>query len=392
MRIWHSLRGYVMIKIEGLHLERFLNLCMLDRIGIWGVSRKSRTVMFAKIGVKDFPRLRKVVRRAGCRVSIQRRQGAMFWFSRFRFRKFLLAGAAMAAALVYLLSSYVWSIEIIGVSDSDQAVYMQQLNDQGVHIGMFSEALNLSDIEDNLIVNNEDVVWVCARLSGVKLSIEVVKGEEAPELTDTQTPTHVIATKDAVVDSMTVLEGRRIVEDGQTVTQGQELISGIFEYDEDKPLRYVHAQGEVLGRVWYSTKVSLPANTVNATDTGRMHTVRYLYVGGWEIPLDVEPKSFENARKETVTYELIGEGLFVKAQLKAVRYYEQNVEMVPADMEELKLAVKTQAWDEVKLQLPTDALIKNRDYVFSIESGRLVCEVRVETLEKIGKIVKLNIP
>jgi len=391
MRIWHSLRGYVMIKIEGVHLERFLNLCMLEKIGIWGVSRKSRTVMFAKIGVKDFPRLRKVVRRGSCRVSITRRQGALFWFTRFRFRKFLLAGAVMAVALVYLLSSYVWSIELIGVSVNEQAVYMQQLKEQGVYIGMFSDSIRLRDIEDSLIVNNEDVVWACAQLSGVKLSIEVVKGEEAPELTDTQTPKHVIATKDAVIDSMTVLEGKRTAEDGQTVTQGQELISGVFEY-EDKPARYVHAQGEVLGRVWYSKKVSLPANTINATDTGRMHTVRYLYIGGWEIPLDSETEPFENSRKETVTYDLISDGLFVKAQLKAIHYYEQNVESVPADMEELKIAAKTNAWEAVKQQLPTDALIKNRDYVFCIESGRLICEVRVETLEKIGKIVKLNTP
>ncbi|MFZ5973811.1 MAG: sporulation protein YqfD [Bacillota bacterium] len=391
MRIWHSLRGYVMIKIEGLHLERFLNLCMLEKIGIWGISRKTRTVMFAKVGVRDFPRLRKVVRRTGCHVSIKRRQGALFLFTRFRFRKFLLAGAVMAVALIYLLSSYVWSIEFIGVSANDQAVYMQQLNDQGVHVGMFSNAIRLREIEDNLIVKNEDVVWACARLSGVKLSIEVVKGDEVPELTDTQTPTHVIAIKDAVVSSMTVLEGKRAVKDGETVTQGQELISGVFEYG-DKPARYVHAQGEVLGRVWYSAKASLPAETINATDTGRIHTVRYLYIGGWEIPLDDEADPYKNSRKETVTYDLIGEGLFVKAQVKAVRYYEQNIEKVPADVEELKIAAKTKAWEAMKPQLPTDALIKNRDYVFSIESGRLVCEVRVETLEKIGKVVKLNTP
>ena len=391
MRIWHSLRGYVIIRIEGVYLERFLNLCMAERIGIWGVGRKSRTVMTARVGVKDFPRLRSVVRRTGCRVSITRRRGGLFLFTRFRFRKFLLGGVAVAAAVVFLLSSYVWSIGIIGVSGTEHASYMRQLESQGVHIGMFKSALDLRRIEESLVINNEDVVWACARLSGVRLTIEVVKGEQAPELVDTQTPTRVIATKDAVVDSMVILEGRRMVQNGQTVEKGQELIGGVIEY-EDMPQRYVHARGKVYGRVWYSKKVSLPLNTVTATDTGRTLTVRYLRLGGWTIPIDPEDVPYQHARTETRDYELIGEGLFVPARVEAVLYIEQDVQQVPADMEALKASAQLKAWEAVKQELPASALIENRDYVFSVVSGSLVCEARVETLEQIGKVVKLNAP
>ena len=391
MRIWHSLRGYVMIKIEGVRLERFLNLCMAEMIGIWGVRRQSRTVMTARVGVKDFPRLRSVVRKTGCRVSITRRRGCLFLFTRFRFRKFLLAGVTIAAAVLFLLSSYVWSIDLVGVSEAERASYMQQLNSEGVHIGMFSSALDLDKIEESLITNNEDVVWACARLTGVRLRVEVVKGGEAPELLDSDTPTRVIAMKDAVVDSMTVLEGRRAAENGQTVTKGQELISGVFEY-EGKPARYVHAQGKVYGRVWYTRKVSLPLYTVTAADTGRSLTLRRLILGGWNIPLDTEDVPYEHARMETTQYELIGEGLFVPARIEAVRYVEQDVQSVPADMEALKASAQVKAWEAVKPQIPTTALIKSRDFVFSVVSGRLYCEARVETLEQIGKMVKLSAP
>ena len=380
-----------MIKIEGVRLERFLNLCMAEKIGVWGVRRQARTVMTARVGVRDFPRLRSVVRRTGCRVSITRRRGCLFLFTRFRFRKFLLAGVAVAAAVVFLLTSYVWAIDLVGVSETERASYMRQLEGEGVHVGMFSSALDLKKIEESLIVNNEDVVWACARLTGVRLTVEVVKGGEAPELADTTTPTRVIATKDAIVDSMTVLEGRRAAEAGQTVTKGQELISGVFEY-EDKPARYVHAQGKVFGRVWYAEKVSLPLYTVTATDTGRSCTVRRLILGGWTIPIGPEDVPYEHARTETAEYELIGEGLFVPARIEAVRYVEQDVESVPADLDALKAAAQAKAWEAVKPLLPTTALIKSRDYVFSVASGRLYCEARVETIEQIGKVVKQGAP
>lgn len=389
MRIWNSLRGYVMIKVEGLYLERFLNLCMMEGIGIWGVNRRSRTVMFARVGVNDFSRLRPIVRRTGCRVAITRRVGTLFWFTRFRFRKLLIGGAVAALAVLYLLTSYVWGIEFVNAGSNEAAAYMRQLEDIGVRVGVFRSSLDLKAIEHALIAGNENVVWANARLTGVKLSIEVAKKEDAPELSDTGTPARIIAAKDAVVESIIVLQGKRVAEKGQTVVRGEELISGVLDYTEDSP-SYVHAQGEVMGRVWYTKRASLPVDTLNTSETGNAYTLRYLSLGGWEVPLDPEHAPYENAREETATYGLLDEGLFMRAQVRAVTYHELKVETVEADMDALKLSAQAKAWNAVKEDIPPSAVIKARDFVFSIQSGRLVCEARVETLENIGKTVKIG--
>ncbi len=37
IKIWHYLKGYVIIKIEGLTLERFLNLAANKDIYLWDI-------------------------------------------------------------------------------------------------------------------------------------------------------------------------------------------------------------------------------------------------------------------------------------------------------------------------------------------------------------------
>jgi len=80
----------------------------------------------------------------------------------------------------------------------------------------------------------------------------------------------------------------------------------------------------------------------------------------------------------------------MRAQVRAVTYHELKVETVEADMDALKLSAQAKAWNAVKEDIPPSAVIKARDFVFSIQSGRLVCEARVETLENIGKTVKIG--
>lgn len=389
MRIWHSLRGYVMIKIEGINLERFLNICMLDGIDIWDVNRKSRTVMYAKVNAKHFYSLKSVRRKCACKISIVRRSGSLFLLKRFKARKILMAGITVAIALVYLLSSYVWSIEIVGVEANELSYYYDQLHDQGVNTGTFSSSIDTDKIESYLVNNNEDVVWASATISGVKLSIEIIKETKTSEVVDNNTPASIVSTKDAVVDSMIILEGRRVVQDGTTVVEGQELVSGTILY-EGNPSRQVHAQADIVGRVWYSETVSIPTVNIKKTDTGNTHKVRYLCIGGTEIAIDDENNPYENFRVETNEYDVLDKGLYITARVKTICYYEQNVVEEPIDIEKLRKDAEEKAWEKVQADIPTDARIQNTDYVYKMQSGKLFCEAKVETLENIGKTIKIN--
>lgn len=74
-------RGYLKLKIWGYGVERFLNVCGKTGIDIWGV-RAERTscdpVCFCCMELKDFHRIRPIVRKTKVHIRIQKRLGLPF--------------------------------------------------------------------------------------------------------------------------------------------------------------------------------------------------------------------------------------------------------------------------------------------------------------------------
>ena len=53
IRILNYIKGYLIITINGVFAERFINICVHRNILIWDVSRKNGGIM-AKMARKDF--------------------------------------------------------------------------------------------------------------------------------------------------------------------------------------------------------------------------------------------------------------------------------------------------------------------------------------------------
>lgn len=78
IRIWNYFRGYVIIKIEGLTLEKFINLAIAKNILLWDITRIDYTTLKAKVSIPGFKALKDVVQKVGCRVSIIEKKAILF--------------------------------------------------------------------------------------------------------------------------------------------------------------------------------------------------------------------------------------------------------------------------------------------------------------------------
>ena len=58
--------GYINIEVEGFFVERFINICISKRIFLWKLVRTRSTVMYARISLKDFKKIRKIARKTKC--------------------------------------------------------------------------------------------------------------------------------------------------------------------------------------------------------------------------------------------------------------------------------------------------------------------------------------
>lgn len=83
IRILNYIKGYLIITINGVFAERFINICVHRNILIWDVSRKNGGFM-AKMATKDFYKVRDIARITNSKVRIKRRQGLPFLLIRYQ--------------------------------------------------------------------------------------------------------------------------------------------------------------------------------------------------------------------------------------------------------------------------------------------------------------------
>ncbi|MCK9907372.1 sporulation protein YqfD, partial [Microbacteriaceae bacterium K1510] len=64
--------------------------------------------------IRDYFRLRPFLRETGCRTHVEQREGLPFWLIRMRKRSGFALGAFLFLFGLYMLSSFVWNVEVQG--------------------------------------------------------------------------------------------------------------------------------------------------------------------------------------------------------------------------------------------------------------------------------------
>ncbi len=82
----------------------------------------------------------------------------------------------------------------------------------------------------------EDVAWISINKIGSTASIEINETVNKPKLVDNNKTTNVKAAKDGVIVRLEVLGGWAAVQEGEAVTAGDLLISGVRESEVDEKI------------------------------------------------------------------------------------------------------------------------------------------------------------
>ena len=113
--LWNFLVGYVVIRVEGLSLEKFINLTVSRGIHLWGIRRQNYTTLTARISIRGFRQLHSISRKIRCRIRIVDKRGLPFILFRYRNRKMLAVGMIICLLIIYGLSSFVWTVDVEGL-------------------------------------------------------------------------------------------------------------------------------------------------------------------------------------------------------------------------------------------------------------------------------------
>lgn len=388
MRLWNYMRGYVIIIVEGYFLEKFINICTHRQIYLWDVRILNNCAMCLKVSIKGFKKVRGVARKSKCRVRIKRKVGLPFILYRYRKRKALFFGLLIFVAIIYTLTSFIWTIEIKGNKIIPSESIIETLDSLGLYVGRFKHRINIDNIVTNMEILIDDVAWIGIAINGTKAEVEIVERVRAPHIVDKDKPCDIIANNDGIVTEITVKSGAAVVKTGDTVKKGQLLVSGTIpsRYEGQEP-RLVHSVASVLARTWYEGFSDVQDSIIIKSKTGKKKHRYSLILFGKQINLHRNRIAFDKyEQNEDVKLLSLGHNLQIPIGLIVKTIHEINdVELILSQEQARKLAADT-ALKAAMDKLPIHARVERTDTYFVEKSdGVITANVVVECIEEIGE-------
>lgn len=388
--IYLYLFGYINIFVEGYFIERFINICISKRIMLWKLSRENSTCLTARISISDFKDIRSIAKKTKCKVKIKDKKGLPFLKKRYRKRKIFAITLLVIAILIFGLTRFIWNIEINCDESISQKEIETILREEGIEEGTYIKKINTEQVINNMYLKRDDISWIGLEIKGTNLIVNIVKAENKPEVIDKNEPCNIVANKDAVILKISSQNGTSRVSVGDTVKEGDLLVEGIME-GKYTGNRFVHAEADILAKVWYTKEREKDIKTEFYTYTGNDEKKYQIKVSDFKIIFNKSlPKFKKYDTIESVKKVKLFSNYYIPVEVKTITYKEQKKEYKEYTIDELSNELQ----NELKEELLTENNISEEDViefipnVISTENSvkvKLTCVVK----EKIGTYKQL---
>ncbi|RIX54126.1 sporulation protein YqfD [Paenibacillus nanensis] len=277
------LRGVVVVEARGGSPEELVNRAMAGGLALSGIRWTSGGQLQFELTISDFFRLRPYLKQTGCRIHVTERRGLPFWLVKAEKRIWFTGGIVLFFAIIFMLSSLVWTIEVEGNEKLSKEQILQAAKQEGLFPMQWSFRLQNTDIlSKKLVTALPGTTWVGVEKQGTKVKIQVVE-MTVPEQKDLQNPRDLVASADGVVTQIIAEAGKPVVKKNTRVKKGQTLISGIIGSETNS--RTVVAKGLVRGLVWYEFRIQTPLKQSVKVYTGEKKTKWYAVIGDRALQL-----------------------------------------------------------------------------------------------------------
>ncbi len=397
MNLYAGLSGYLEITLWGDDPEKVINMAMSRGIYLWNIRQKDDGTYALNIRLGGYKALRHIVRRSTCRIKIVKKKGLPFWIMRAKRRKVLVSGVLLFCCMMYLLSSFIWSIEICGNKLISTEKILLQVQGDGLRVGVAKFNINKQQITEKMLRNIPELAWANIYIQGTKAIIEVAE-KELPPSDEEREPAHLYSCQEGRIEELLVLTGTAQVAEGDYVQRNQVLIAGYtypqMEFDEygrvipEGEPQEVRARGVVRAAVKRSRIGQCLIKEEILRDTGLENTalmVKYkdkkIIFKGSEDPPYEHYRTISRS-KTIVPGRITGDPV----ELITIVYIEQNKECLNWGVQGAYQEAGQRAKEEVLKELPSDSRIADEKWELlpNQQDHMVIVKYTLETIENIG--------
>lgn len=376
-----------MIKAKGFSVGRFMNLAAVRGVAFWDIAQDG-AAMCLKAPRSSMAILEACAEKTGCTLEVLAWGGLPVLLGRMHGRQAWTAGLFLFAAGLYLLSSFIWRIEVEGYERMSKQQILTACREMGLYPGAWKRAVDTEAVTEGLLQGFSDLSWVSVGIQGTDVTIRVAETIEKAEPIDKETPTDIVAAADGVILQITAQRGTPLVQAGDVVRKGDVLISSelpIGVEGEVQHTDYTAAEGTVTARIWQRMTEEIPLQYEEMQYTGEEaenHTL-LIQEQEWDI---IHPDSAIQWEKESVWEKPLAIGDFtIPLRWKKEIWRSYECLQKERTIEEAKTLLEETLRKKAENFISPYGTIENMDIRFIEYTDCVRAEAELTLLEQIGQ-------
>ena len=382
-RIMHYISGYVNITVEGYYIERFINICNTKKIELWNLKRKNSILLNASVDIARFKELRDVCKKTKCKIKINKKKGLPFTIKKYKKRKVFLILLLVLLLIIFILAQFVWNIEIQGADNIPREEILALVQENGLAVGKLKNSVDTKEVINKIRLERDDIAWAGIEMEGTNVIIRLVEADEKPEIVNEDEYCNIVSNKNGIITKVTARNGTPLVKEGDLVQEGDILIAGWLE-GKYTGKQYVHSQGEIQAKVWYTTTQRVELKEVQKKETGNSENKYSLKINNFQINFNKSIPNFEKYDTIDASKKLkLFSNFYLPIEIITHTYKEYEEEVVIHSVEEAKQIGIDRVAEELKEELEGKK-ISDKQVKVKNETDYIEVEVTYEVEENIG--------
>lgn len=350
------------LRIEGSLLERLLNRALQAGASFARVKRSGKRVILVSTDEHSAAILSSLCEKYFLDCRTLRRSGIPALRDTLRRRWTLLPALLLCLAICSLFLGRIWLVDVCFNGPrpelGDEAAIRSLLAENGAQPGMPASQIDSELLQKQLLSGAGNYSFIGVRRQGIRLLVEASPEVPSPDTYQIEYARDLVAARDGVVESVTVMSGIACVKPGDTVHAGQTLIRGEEVIGVDSETREditapVSALGEVIARCWYEGSAEGYTNTEVSVRTGRESTHVRLKLLNRSLPL-MEGENYLHQETETQVLPIVG--LFLPLELERRTCYETRATSRTTEPEILQRQLEPLARADALKELSKDRI------------------------------------
>lgn len=283
LKLLRWFNGYTEFSATGMFPERLLNLSTKRGIQLWGIKSHGDTLI-CRTKASHYRYLLPIARSCKLKLKHRTKVGLPFYIRKYKNRTGLAVGAVLFLLIGFVLSGFVWNIDIKSSSDINNAEMRANLAELGLYEGAKISSIDVTKLEQNLTLKSDNIAWVSVNITGSLVTVEVSPKIEKPKQEVSTEPSNIVAKADGVITRLEVKDGVAQVKSGEAVVKGQMLVNGILEY-ETGGYKIKHSDARIFAQTQRHISVTVPLNEKLTERTGEVTEKKMMRILWFSAPI-----------------------------------------------------------------------------------------------------------